>query len=147
MIDNVITLNNFEINPIYMELKVPENVDSYIAGFPENIRDILQQVRETIKNAAPGAEEVISYQMPAYKLNGMLVYFAGHTNHIGFYPTSSGIQAFKHEFAGLKWSKGAVQFPVNKLIPFDLIERIVRFRVIENSLKNRNNRIGNQKPS
>jgi uncharacterized protein YdhG (YjbR/CyaY superfamily) len=118
-------------------MKVIENVNAYIASFPENTREILQQVRDTIQKAAPGAEEVISYQMPAYKLNGILVYFAGFAKHIGFYPTNSGIKAFENELtsAGYKWSKGAVQFPVDKPMPLELIERIVRFRVNENQLK------------
>jgi uncharacterized protein YdhG (YjbR/CyaY superfamily) len=118
-------------------MKPSENVDSYIRSFPENIRVILQQIRETIKNAAPGAEECISYQMPAYKQNGPLVYFGAAKNHIGFYPTATGVEAFKNEFSAFKWSKGAVQFPIDKEIPFDLIERIVRFRVIVNQLKKR----------
>jgi uncharacterized protein YdhG (YjbR/CyaY superfamily) len=107
-------------------------VDAYIAGFPESTQALLQQIRETIKAAAPGAEEVISYQMPAYKLNGMLVYFAGYDKHVGFYPTASGIDAFKQEFSRYKWSKGAVQFPLDEPLPLDLITRIVKFKVREN---------------
>jgi uncharacterized protein YdhG (YjbR/CyaY superfamily) len=112
-----------------------ESVDEYIAGFPENIRIILEQVRETIRKAVPAAEECISYQMPAYKLNGILVYFAAAKNHIGFYPTGTGIEAFKNEFTSYKWSKGAVQFPIDKEIPFELIKRIVLFRVNCNQIK------------
>jgi uncharacterized protein YdhG (YjbR/CyaY superfamily) len=112
-----------------------ENVEKYIAGFPENIRKILQQIRETIRKAAPEAKECISYQMPAYILNGPLVYFAAAKNHIGFYPTGSGIEAFKNEFSAYKWSKGAVQFPLDREIPYDLIERMVIFRVNYNLMK------------
>jgi uncharacterized protein YdhG (YjbR/CyaY superfamily) len=108
------------------------NVDGYIAGFPETTRALLMQMRETIRQAATEAEEVISYQMPAYKLAGMLVYFAGCEKHIGFYPTPSGIEAFKQELSGYKGAKGSVQFPVNEPLPLELITRIVKFRATEN---------------
>jgi len=85
-----------------------------------------------MREAAPEAVEVISYQMPAFKLNGILVYFAAFKNHIGFYPTSSGIEQFKKELSPYKWSKGAVQFPLDKPIPFALVKKIVIFRVKEN---------------
>jgi uncharacterized protein YdhG (YjbR/CyaY superfamily) len=114
-------------------MKPSESVDAYIRSFPGNIQVILQQIRETIKKAAPEAEECISYQMPAYKQNGPLVYFAVAKNHIGFYPTPSGIEAFKNEFSGYKWSKGAVQFPLDQPMPLELIDRIVRFRVAVNA--------------
>ena len=113
------------------------NVEEYISGYPDETRHILQRVRECIQKAAPEAEEIISYGMPAYRFNGILVYFAGMKNHTGFYPTGSGIEAFKDEFAGYNWSKGAVQFPYNKPLPVDLIERMVRFRLNENLLKKR----------
>jgi uncharacterized protein YdhG (YjbR/CyaY superfamily) len=109
--------------------KVPENVEEYIAGFPENIRVLLVQLRDTIRNAAPEAEEVISYKMPAYKLDGILVYFAAFKNHIGFFPTASGIEAFKKELSAFKCSKGTVQFPLNDKLPVGLITEIVRYRV------------------
>ncbi len=112
-----------------------ENVDQYIRSFPRDIQEILLQIRETILRAAPEADECISYQMPAYKLNGPLVYFAAGKNHLGFYPTPSGIEAFRHEFGKYKWSKGAVQFPLDQPMPLELIERMVRFRVVENSQK------------
>ncbi len=112
---------------------IPENTDEYIAGFPENIQRKLNDLRAAIRKAAPGAEESISYRMPAYKLNGVLVYFAAQKNHIGFYPTSSGVIAFKKELAGYKTSKGAVQFPLDKPIPLKLVSTIVKFRVKENS--------------
>lgn len=111
------------------------DVDQYIAGFQEQTRIMLQQIREIIRKAAPEAEEVISYQMPAYRMKRILVYFAAFKKHIGFYPTSSGIEAFKSEFAGYKWSKGAVQFPLDQPLPAELITKIVKFRVEENSKK------------
>ncbi len=110
-----------------------KTVDEYIKTFPADIQSILENVRQIIREAAPGAVEVISYQMPAFKLNGVLVWFAAHQNHIGFYPTASVIEAFKSELVPYKSSKGAVQFPLNKPIPFDLVRRIVIFRVKENS--------------
>lgn len=118
-----------------MITKKPASVDEYIAGFPEEVQLLLDQVRETIKKAAPIAEELISYQMPAYKMNGMLVYFAAFSKHIGFYPTASGIEAFKKELSIYKGAKGSVQFPHNKPLPLDLIARIVEYRVKENLLK------------
>lgn len=118
-----------------MKEKVAANVDEYLNACPEEIRTILHQLRETIKKAAPSASELISYQMPAYKLNGWLVYFAVNKKHIGFYPTPSGIEHFKEELSGYKFSKGAVQFPLGKPLPFDLVERMVRFRVAENLSK------------
>lgn len=111
------------------------DVDTYILSFPEHTQKLLHQLRKTIRKAAPKAEEVISYAMPAYKLNGMLVYFAGYKNHIGFYPTSSGIREFKEQFADYKSSKGAVQFPLDKPLPIKLISNIVAFRIEENNAK------------
>jgi uncharacterized protein YdhG (YjbR/CyaY superfamily) len=112
-----------------------KTIDEYIKTFPAEIQVILQKMRQTIREAAPEAIEVISYQMPAFKLNGILVYFAAHKNHIGFYPTASGIEAFKAELAPYKWSKGAVQFPLDKPIPFDLVKKIVLYRAKENTKK------------
>jgi len=111
-----------------MEQPKPENIDQYIANFPIETQKLLQQIRETIHKAVPEAKEVISYGMPAFKQNTVLVYFAGYAKHIGFYPTGSGIEAFKEEFAQYKWSKGAVQFPLNKPLPLDLITRITKFK-------------------
>jgi uncharacterized protein YdhG (YjbR/CyaY superfamily) len=111
------------------------DIESYIADFPENTRSLLEKVRETIKNVVPEAEEVISYQMPAFKYHGILVWFAGYKNHIGFYPAASGIQKFKNELSGYKGAKGSVQFPIDKPLPLDLIKKIVEFRVTENLLK------------
>jgi len=114
----------------------PTDTDSYIASFPEEPQQRLEQIRAIIKENAPGAKEVISYSMPGYKLNGMLVWFAGYEHHIGFYPAPSGIAAFKDQFANYKWAKGSVQFPNNEPLPLDLIAEIVRFRVDEDRQKN-----------
>jgi uncharacterized protein YdhG (YjbR/CyaY superfamily) len=111
------------------------DIDRYIAGFPADKREILEQLRMTIRLAAPEAEEVISYQMPAFKYHGMLVYYAAFKNHIGFYPTSSGIETFKKELSTYKGSKGAVQFPLDKPLPLELISNIVKFRLKENLQK------------
>ncbi|MFZ9848337.1 MAG: iron chaperone [Flavobacteriales bacterium] len=111
---------------------LPFTVDEYIAGFPKETQELLQQVRACILMAAPEATEVISYKMPAYKFNGMLVYFAGYKNHIGFYPGTSPIVVFKEEIARYKNAKGSVQFPITQKMPLDLIIRMVRFKVQEN---------------
>src|SRR2546423_15286514 len=117
---------------IVMKTTKPENVEEYIAGFPKETQILLEQIRATIVKAAPEAEEVISYQMPAYKYNGMLVYFAAYKNHIGFYPTASGIEAFKKELSVYKGAKGSVQFPLDKPMPLNLISKIVKFKVKKN---------------
>jgi uncharacterized protein YdhG (YjbR/CyaY superfamily) len=108
------------------------NPDEYIATFPANVQEILQKIRTTIKKTAPNAEEVISYQMPAFKLNGMLVWYAANKEHIGFYPTASPIKVFKKELANYKTSKGAIRFPIEQAVPLELIKDIVRFRINEN---------------
>jgi uncharacterized protein YdhG (YjbR/CyaY superfamily) len=110
-------------------------IDEYIRSFPWDIQSILEKLRQAIREAAPESVEVISYNMPAFKQNGILVYFAAHKNHIGLYPTASGIVAFKAELAPYKWSKGAVQLPLDKPIPLELVGRIVTFRVRENLKK------------
>ena len=110
-------------------------IKSYFDSFPEQAREKLEIMRQTIKKAAPQAEELISYNMPAFKLNGILVYYAAYKNHIGFYPTASGIANFQKEFSGYKYSKGAVQFPINEPLPLELITKIVKFRVNENLIK------------
>jgi uncharacterized protein YdhG (YjbR/CyaY superfamily) len=110
----------------------PQSIDEYIASCPKDVQEILQRVRETIRKAAPGAQETISYRMPAFTLAGNLVYFAAFKKHIGFYPTSSGIEKFKNELSAYRGAKGSVQFPIGKPIPLDLITRIVTFRVKEN---------------
>jgi uncharacterized protein YdhG (YjbR/CyaY superfamily) len=116
-------------------MKKPTDTDSYISDFPEETQKLLQQLRKAIKEAAPKAEEVISYGMPAYKLNGPLVYFAGYAHHIGFYPTGTGIVAFEKEIATYKHSKGAIQFPLDKPLPLTLIKKMVKFKVAENQEK------------
>lgn len=107
-------------------------IDKYISTFPPDIQEILKRLREVIKEAAPAAEEKISYQMPTFALHGNLVHFAAHKNHIGFYPTPSGITAFEHELSAFKGAKGSVQFPIEKPLPYELISKIVKFRVAEN---------------
>ncbi len=111
----------------------PTTIDEYISGCPSNVQPILIKIRSVIKAAAPGATEKISYQMPAFELNGILVWFAAFKHHIGFYPKGTGIEAFKNVLSPYKFSKGAVQFPIDKPIPYDLIERIVKYRVEENT--------------
>jgi len=108
-----------------------KNIDDYFSTVPEAIRNKLQKIRETIHKAAPKAEEVISYNMPAFKLNRVLVYFAAFKNHIGFFPTAKPIVVFKEELADYKTSKGAIQFPLDKRIPLGLISKITKFRVKE----------------
>ena len=112
-----------------------KDVDSYIATFPKDVQATLEQVRNVIKSSAPKAEEVISYNMPAYKYLGLLVYFAGYKQHIGFYPTASGITAFKNELSNYKNAKGSVQFPLDKPMPLALIKKMVKHRVKENQEK------------
>jgi uncharacterized protein YdhG (YjbR/CyaY superfamily) len=112
----------------------PDTIDAYIAGFPKETQEVLQQVRATIQKAAPGAEETISYAIPTFTLHkAYLVHFAAFKNHIGFYPTPTGSEAFKEELSGYKTGKGSVQFPLQKPMPVDLITRIVAFRIKENT--------------
>lgn len=111
------------------------SIEKYISAFPDDTRRILDEMRATIRAAAPGAGEKISYQMPAFYLQGNLVYFAAFKKHIGFYPTSSGVEAFKRELAPYEVSKGTIRFPLDRPLPLKLISRIVKFRVAEN-LKN-----------
>jgi uncharacterized protein YdhG (YjbR/CyaY superfamily) len=108
------------------------DIDEYIAHYPKEIQRLLRKLRATISKAAPQADEVISYGMPAFKLNGMLVWFAAHSKHIGFYPRVSGIKAFKRELSVYKGAKGSVQFPFDKPLPVGLIATIVKFRANEN---------------
>ena len=109
-----------------------KTVNQYHSTFPPSRRKKLKDMNAAIKKAAPGAEELISYNMPAFKLHGVLVYYAGYKNHIGFYPTGSAITAFEKELSGYKTSKGTVQFPLETSLPLPLITRIVKFRVKEN---------------
>ena len=113
----------------------PTTIDDYIADFPPEVQEILNKIRTIIKNAAPGAAETIKYRMPTFTLNGNLVHFAAYKKHIGFYPVPSGIEQFKQELAEYEGGKGSVQFPLDKPIPFDLIRKIVEFRVAENQQK------------
>jgi uncharacterized protein YdhG (YjbR/CyaY superfamily) len=114
-----------------------KTIDEYIKTFPEDVQSILEKMRQTIRKAAPEAEEAISYQIPTFKLNGNLIHFAAFKNHIGFYPTSTGIEAFKKELSPYAGAKGSVQFPIEKPIPYDLVKKIVIFRRKENLEKKR----------
>jgi uncharacterized protein YdhG (YjbR/CyaY superfamily) len=113
-----------------------ETIDEYISTFPQSVQDILEKMRNVIRESAPDAREAISYGMPTFKLNGNLVHFAAYKNHIGFYPTPSGISAFEDAISEYKHAKGSVQFPLDQPIPYDLVKRIVIFRVKENMGKN-----------
>jgi uncharacterized protein YdhG (YjbR/CyaY superfamily) len=109
-----------------------KNVDEYIAGFPGDVQEILEKIRTTIRKAAPGAEEKISYQIPTFTLNGSyFIYFAGFKNHVSIYPAPRGSEEFKEELSAYEGGKGTVRFPLDKPIPFDLIRRIVKFKVKE----------------
>lgn len=118
-----------------------ESIDAYISGFSLEVQEILNTLRKVIKEAAPEAEEKISYQMPTFALHGNLVHFAAYPKHIGFYPTPSGINAFKDELSGYKGAKGSVQFPIHKPMPYELISKIVTFRVAENLKKLKQNKV------
>lgn len=115
--------------------KMPKDIDGYIAQFPSDVQAILEKVRTTISHAAPEATETISYQMPAFKLNGMLVYFAAWKKHIGFYPPVSGDKPLEKAVARYAGEKDNLQFPLDQPIPYDLIERIVKLRVRQDSAK------------
>ena len=118
-----------------MNSSAPANINEYIAGFPESVQTLLRQVRATIREAAPDAQEAIKYAMPAFTLHGNLVYFAAFKNHIGFYATPTGHETFKADLSVYKQGKGSVQFPLDKPLPLDLIRRMVVFRVEENEKK------------
>lgn len=109
-----------------------KTIDEYISTFPEDVRNILNTLRQTIKEVAPDAQETINYQIPTFTLHGNLVHFAAFKNHIGFYPTPSGMEAFKEELSSYKSAKGSVQFPIDQALPLPLIRRIVEYRVKEN---------------
>ena len=115
-----------------MENKKFKSVDEYIEELPDHAKDLLEEMRKAIKKAAPMAEELISYNMPGFKFQGMLVWYAANKEHIGFYPTPNPIKVFKEELAGYKTSKGAIQFPIERAIPATLIKNIVKFRINEN---------------
>ena len=118
---------------LFMNTKNFATIDEYIASYQKEIQQILETIRKTIKSTAPNATETISYQMPAFRLNGILVYFAAHQNHIGFYPTPSAITEFSKELSNYKFLKGSIKFPLNEPIPLELIKKIVEFRVKENT--------------
>ena len=137
---------HFSKNITVLNSEKPATTNEYIAAFPKDIQTILEKIRETIKQAAPEATETISYAMPAFRLNGPLVYFAAFKNHIGFYATPTGHAAFAEELSKFKQGKGSVQFPLDSPMPLDLIFRIVKFRVQENQkkkLKKSNNPVKN----
>ncbi|MFA7192002.1 MAG: DUF1801 domain-containing protein [Candidatus Paceibacterota bacterium] len=115
-------------------MKKSVDIDNYIKKFPSDVQVLLNKMRATIRRAAPDAEEAIKYGIPTFVLNGNLVHFGGFKNHIGFYPAPSGIKNFKKELSIYKSSKGAVQFPLGEPIPFDLVTKIVEFRVKENMM-------------
>lgn len=115
--------------------KTPKSFDDYLDRFPKDVQQRLQKMRLVIKKAAPQAKEKISYGIPSFTLNGMLVWFAAFKNHIGFYPRTSAIAAFKKELSAYKGAKGSIQFPFDKPLPLSLISRMVKFRVKENSSK------------
>lgn len=119
-----------------MEAKITyETIDDYISTFSPDIQEILSKIRKVIKEAAPDAKEKISYQMPTFALHGNLVHFAAFKNHIGFYPTPNGIDAFREELSVHKGAKGSIQFPLNQPMPYELISKIVKFRVAEDIKK------------
>lgn len=118
-----------------LKKKDPKTIDEYIGYFPDDVREILVKIRETIKTAAPDSEELIRYQIPTFYQNGNLVHFAGYKNHIGFYPTPSGIEAFSEELSGYEYKKGSVKFKLNEPIPYELIKEITLFRVDQNNSK------------
>ncbi len=123
------------------EAASPNSIDAYIAGFPKDIQVILAKIRGIVREAAPEAQEAIKYQIPTFVLNGNLVHFAAFQNHIGFYPTPSGIEQFKDALSAYRSAKGSVQFPLDSPIPYTLIKKIVKFRVNENNTKSRSKQV------
>jgi uncharacterized protein YdhG (YjbR/CyaY superfamily) len=117
------------------EKKPFTTIDEYIGTFPEDVRNILEEMRQAIRDAAPDAEETISYRIPAFRLHGPLVYFAAFKDHVSFFPTGSGIEAFKNELAPYPGGKGTARFPLDRPVPYDLVKKIVRCRVKENLAK------------
>ncbi len=125
------------------------SVDEYIADFPAGTKSMLKEMRKAIREAAPEADEIISYNMPAYKLQGVLVYFAGYARHIGFYPMASTISAFQEKLSGYKSAKGSVQFPLDRPLPVALISKMVKWRAKRNlektSIKSQNSKVKSKK--
>jgi uncharacterized protein YdhG (YjbR/CyaY superfamily) len=118
-----------------MKNKSAKDIDGYIRQCPPGLRGTLQKIRATIRKAAPAAKEVISYRIPAFKQNGVLVYFAAFPDHISFFPTSSGVSNFEKDLKPYKTSRGTIQFPLDKPVPFALIGRITKFRAREDAAK------------
>ena len=118
-----------------MKAKQVNNIDEYIADFPDDVQKSMEKVRAAIRKAAPRAQEAISYQIPTFKLNGNLIHFAGYKHHIGLYPGTRAIEEFKDELTGYKLAKGTVQFPLDKPIPVGLITKITKFCVQRNLAK------------
>jgi uncharacterized protein YdhG (YjbR/CyaY superfamily) len=121
-----------EVSKMRSGTSVPKTIDEYIAGFPHEVQDILEEVRKTIRAAAPEAEEAIKYRMPTFTLNGNLVHFAAFKNHIGVYPTPTATEEFRKELSLYKGGRGSVQFSLDRPIPYGLISRMVKFRVRQN---------------
>jgi uncharacterized protein YdhG (YjbR/CyaY superfamily) len=120
-----------------MKKSAPENIEAYIAQYPENVQLILQRIRRAIKKAAPDAQEAIRYQIPTFRMGGNLVHFAAFSGHISFFPTSSGVERFSKQLAKYETSKGTIRFDIEKPIPYELISRITRFRVGEMTRKDK----------
>lgn len=118
-------------------MKKPANIDAYILSWPIEVQQLLEQIRQTIQQAAPHATEAIKYGMPTFVLNGNLIHFAAYQHHIGLYPAPLAIEVFKKELEPYKTSKGAIQFPINQTMPLDLIARITEFRLAKNLEKNK----------
>ena len=118
-----------------MQSKTAKDIDEYIAGFPKDIQKTLNKIRSTIKKAAPKAEEAISYQIPTFRLNGNLIHFAAYKNHIGLYPAPRAVEKFKKELERYGNSKATIKFPLDEPVPYDLITKIVEFRVKQNAEK------------
>lgn len=116
-------------------MEKPQSIDSYITAFPEDVQEILKKLRKLVQSLTPEAQEAIKYGIPTFVLNGNLVHFAAYKKHIGFYPAPSGIEKFQEELSPYKVSKGAIQFPLDKPMPYELIQKIVQFRVKENLSK------------
>jgi uncharacterized protein YdhG (YjbR/CyaY superfamily) len=127
-----IALHQIPRQDLAMAKQTAKSIDEYVERFPEAVRERLEHMRATIKRAAPKAEEAISYGIPAFRLNGLLVWFAAFKGHIGFYPRKSAIIAFKEELSVYKGAKGSVQFPFDEPLPLGLVSRMVKFRVAEN---------------
>lgn len=123
-----------------MHTTIPKSIDDYAARYPTHVRRLIRAMRQTIRAAAPQAQETISYRMPAFRVDGILVYFAAHTSHIGFYPGRAAIVAFRRELSRYKGARGSVQFPFDQALPLGLVRRIVKFRVKDNASKRQRNK-------